>query len=397
MDLTFGPEYEEFRKEVRDFLAKEWGRRSDPAPEDVRAFRRTATEAGYLYRSVPRRYGGSEQEADSLKAQVIRQEFDRVRAPWQVQGIGVEMVVPTLLERGEDWQKEKFVEATLLGDIVWCQGYSEPGAGSDLASLSTSAILDDGEWVINGQKIWTTQGHVADYMFALVRTEPDADTKWAGLSYLLLSMKQPGVDVRPLRQIDGGAEFNEVFLTDARTPADWIVGGRGEGWSVANSTLKHERAMVGSVGRSDALYKSIVRLAKKTEIDGRPALETPWVLEALMVLKGYLETQRYSGFLQLSRALADEPAGRLPLKNKVMNTDFGQRIALLALELIGDSAQLSPRPDTPGVRPGEEKWMAQFFGSLALSTAGGTANIQRNILAERGLGLPRETAGRAES
>jgi alkylation response protein AidB-like acyl-CoA dehydrogenase len=116
-----------------------------------------------------------------------------------------------------------------------------------------------------------------------------------------------------------------------------------------------------------------------------------------MVLKGYLETQRYSGFLQLSRALADEPAGRLPLKNKVMNTDFGQRIALLALELIGDSAQLSPRPDKPGVRPGEEKWMAQFFGSLALSTAGGTANIQRNILAERGLGLPRETAGRAES
>ena len=166
---------------------------------------------------------------------------------------------------------------------------------------------------------------------------------------------------------------------------------------MANSTLKHERAMVGNVGRSDALYRSIVRLARKTEIDGKPALEQPWVRDQLMILKGFLETQRYSGFLQLSRALEDQPAGRLPLKNKVMNTDFGQRISALALELIGDSAQLAPRSDKPGVRPGDEKWMAQFFGSLALSTAGGTANIQRNILAERGLGLPRESAGRADS
>jgi alkylation response protein AidB-like acyl-CoA dehydrogenase len=391
MDLDFGPDCERFRVEVAQFLAQEWTGVSRRSPEEVRAFRRLATDRGYLYRTVPRRYGGSEQEPDALKAEVIRQEFAKARAPHQVENIGVEMVVPTLLERGEEWQCGKFVEPTLLGDIFWCQGYSEPGAGSDLASLTTSAVLRDGQWVINGQKVWTTGGHRADYMFALVRTERDAPTKWQGLSYLLLDMRQPGIEVRPLRQIDGGAEFNEVFFTDALTPADWIVGKRGGGWSVANTTLTHERAMVGSVKRSESLYLSLVKLAKRAQVDGVPAIEQGWVQDRLVILQGYLEAQRFSGYLQLSRALAGEPAGRLPLQNKVLNTDFGQQVAALALELLGPLAQLAPRPQDSGERVGDERWMTQFFGSLALSTAGGTANIQRNIIAERGLGLPRDT------
>jgi alkylation response protein AidB-like acyl-CoA dehydrogenase len=394
MDLDFGPEYDRFRREVAGFLAQEWPGRAERSPEEVRAFRRLATERGYLYRTVPRRYGGSEQEPDGLKAEVIREEFSKARAPHQVDGIGVEMVVPTLLERGEEWQCEKFIESTLLGETIWCQGYSEPGAGSDLASLQSTAVLQDGEWVINGQKVWTTNGHNATYMFALVRTEPDAPTKWAGLSYLLLAMDQPGVDVRPLRQVDGGAEFNEVFLTDARTPEDWIVGKRGEGWSISSSTLKHERAMVGSVKRSESLYRSLVKLAKRTTIDGKPAIEQAWVQDRLVVLQGYLESQRFSGYLQLSRSLVGEPAGRLSLKNKVLNTDFGQQVSALALDLLGPTAQLAPRPRDTGDDVGDERWMAQFFGSLGLAIAGGTANIQRNIIAERGLGLPRDaTAG----
>lgn len=213
MDLNYGPEYERFRDEVRAFIADEWNegsKRSDA--EAVGQLRRRAIERGYLYRHVPKRFGGSEQEPDGLRAEIIREEFAAAKAPYQVEGIGVEMVVPTLLEWGEEWQKARFIPPTLFGEMVWCQGYSEPGAGSDLASLSTSAILEDGHWIINGQKIWTTNGHRADFMFALVRTEPDAPNKWAGLSYLLLDMNQPGVDVRPLRQIDGGAEFNEVFF-----------------------------------------------------------------------------------------------------------------------------------------------------------------------------------------
>jgi alkylation response protein AidB-like acyl-CoA dehydrogenase len=391
VDLSYGPEYDRFRDEVRGFLEQEWPKKSSRSREDVRAFRQRATERGYLYRSVPRRYGGSGQPADPLAAEVIREEFARCRAPHQVEGLGVEMVVPTLLERGAEWQRQKFIPPTVLGDVVWCQGYSEPGSGSDLASLTTSAVLEPDGWVITGQKVWTTGGHQADYMFALVRTEPDAPNKWAGLSYLLLDMKQPGVEVRPLRQIDGGAEFNEVFLTEARTPADWIVGARGEGWSVANTTLKHERAMVGSVQRSESLFRSLVKLAKRIEIDGRPAIEQAWVQDRLVILDGYLQTQRFSGYLQLSRALSDEPAGRLGLKNKVLNTDFGQQVAGLALDLLGETSQLAPRPAQPGAVPGNERWMTQFLGSLGLSIAGGTANIQRNIIAERGLGLPRDT------
>ena len=167
-------------------------------------------------------------------------------------GIGTMMLVPTLLERGEEWQKEKWVGPTILGEVVWCQGYSEPGSGSDLASLKTRGVLDGDEWVINGQKIWTSGAHRADYMFCLVRTEPEAQ-KHAGISYLLIDMKQPGIDVRPLKQMTGTAEFNEVFLNDVRTPKDWIVGKRGEGWLVSRTTLKHERNSIGdaSADRDD--------------------------------------------------------------------------------------------------------------------------------------------------
>jgi len=397
VELSYGPEYDRLREQVRAFLERQWPAGSSRSPEDVRAFRQLATEQGYLYRSVPRRYGGSEQAADPLAVDVTKEEFTRHRAPYQIEGPTVEMLVPTLLERGTEWQRETFVPPALLGDAVWCQGYSEPGAGSDLASLTTSAVLEPTGWIINGQKVWTTGGHTADYMFALVRTEPDAPNKWAGLSYLLLDMKQAGIEVRPLRQIDGGAEFNEVFFTDAKTPADWIVGARGEGWSVANTTLKHERAMVGSVKRSESLFASLVKLAKRVEVDGRPAIEQAWVQDRLVILDGYLQTQRFSGYLQVSRALSGEPAGRLSIKNKVLNTDFGQQVAGLALDLLAETSQLAPRPVEPGAVPGDERWMTQFFGSLGLSTAGGTANIQRNIIAERGLGLPKDTRTGARS
>jgi alkylation response protein AidB-like acyl-CoA dehydrogenase len=239
VELTFGEEYESYRSEVRSFLADQWPSdwRARSRDEQI-AFRQLATERGYLNRGFPRQFGGSEQPSDPLKAQIISEEFGRVRAP-QEAGIGVGMLAPTLLERGEQWQKEKFIPPTLSGEFRWCQGYSEPGAGSDLASLRTAAVLDGDEWIINGQKIWTTEGHKADFMFILVRTEKDAPAK-QGISYLLLDMHQSGIDVRPLKQITGSAEFNEVFLTDARTPQDWIVGHRGEGWSVANTTLKYE-------------------------------------------------------------------------------------------------------------------------------------------------------------
>ena len=386
MELTFADGYEDFRNGVRSFLEAEWHETEEPG--EVRSFREKATEAGYLYRSVPRRYGGSEQAPDPVASHVIAEEFARAGAPREIPGISTEMLVPTLLERGEGWQKEQFIPPTLTGDMVWCQGYSEPGAGSDLASLKTRAVLQGDEWVINGQKIWTTQGHVANMMFLLARTEPDAP-KHRGISYLLVPMQQPGVEVRPLKQMTGTSEFNEVFFTDARTPASWIVGERGEGWSVSKSLLKHERLMVGNPTRSEALFRSIVKLAKEASLDGRPAIESEGVQEWLASMEAWLQSQRCSGYYQTTKALKGEPTGTLGLTNKINNTNFGLRVAEMALELMGEAALLDPNPPS-GASRGTERWLNQIMGSLALSIAGGSSNIQRNIIAERGLGLPRD-------
>ena len=292
MDLSYSSEAEDFRAEVASWLEGHWPLSESEKEglsfeEQCAVFRERATQAGYLNRGIPRQYGGSEQEPDIVKAQVIREEFTRKWAPMEVRGIGTMMLVPTLLERGEQWMKDKFVEQTVKGEITWCQGYSEPGSGSDLASLKTRGELVDGHWVINGQKIWTTNAIDADYMFILVRTEADAP-KHAGISYLLIDMKQPGIEVRPLKQMTGTAEFNEVFFTDAKTPEDWIVGKRGEGWLVSRTTLKHERSSIGSTEQTDAQFNRLVKLAQETTIDGRPAIENGDIRERLAQLEGYI-------------------------------------------------------------------------------------------------------------
>ena len=214
IDLNFGPEHDLFREEVRAFLAREWREGRDPAE-----FRRAATDAGYFYRSVPKRFGGSEQVPDSVRLSIITTEFALAKAPGELKGNGIQMLVPTLLECGEEWQREMFIPRTLTGEFKWAQGYSEPGSGSDLASLRTRGELIDGKWVINGQKVWTSYARQCRYMFALVRTEPDAP-KHEGISYLILDLQQPGIDIRPMKQINGGNDFNEVFFDTATTPAD---------------------------------------------------------------------------------------------------------------------------------------------------------------------------------
>jgi len=388
MDLTYGPEYERFRGEVRAFLAEHW--QPSDGSADVAAFRQAAVAAGYLYRSVPRRYGGSEQPSDVLKARVIREEFTAVRAPMELKSLGTQLLVPTLLEAGAEWQQERFIEATITGQIKWCQGYSEPGAGSDLASLRTTATLTGDRWVIRGQKVWTSFAHEADYMFLLARTDPDAD-KRKGISYLLVPMDQPGIEVRPLRQITGESEFNEVFLTDATTPADWIVGEPGQGWAVANTTLKHERAWVGDVAESDHLMNSLIRLARRTPGPaGRPWIEDSRLRSRLMEVQGYVEAHRYSGYLQLSRSLKGEPPGALGLTNKISSTNIAERIAAIAIDILGDASLLPHTGADQNGDVGPERWMYQYFGSLGSAIAGGASNIQRNIIAQRGLGLPRD-------
>jgi alkylation response protein AidB-like acyl-CoA dehydrogenase len=304
------------------------------------------------------------------------------------------MLVPTLLAHGADWQKDFFIPPTLRGEFQWAQGYSEPNAGSDLASLRTRGELKDGEWIINGQKIWTSRAHESQYMFALVRTEPDAP-KHAGISYLLLDLRQPGVIIRPLRQMTGRSEFCEVFLDDARTPADWIVGARGEGWDISKTTLKHERATIGGSDRSEEMLAKLIALARTMERNGRPALEDPQIRHDLAELEGWVLSQKYSAYRRFSLAAAGRDAGLIGLVNKQLTAEIAERTARLAQTLIGDHGLLQPNERDASASRGPEKWNDQIMGSLAVAIAGGASNIQRNIIAERGLGLPRERGERA--
>ncbi len=395
MDLRYGEEYEAWRGEVRAFLEGHWPPRGElaklPRKAAAARFRELATERGYLRRSVPSKYGGSEQPPDPIRARILQEEFLRVRAPMDVRGIGTMMLVPTLLEKGEEWQKERFVPPTVRGEITWCQGYSEPGSGSDLASLKTRAELVGDEWVVNGQKIWTTQAHEADFMFCLARSEADAP-KHAGISYLLIPMKQPGIEVRPLRQMTGGADFNQVFLSDARTPKDWIVGKRGEGWQVSRATLKHERNSIGAAAQTNALFQGLVHLAQTTRRGGKRAIEDATIRDRLVAIEGYVRAHEYSSYVQLTRDARGEDPGILQLMSKLHSTDIGSRVARLALEILGDDALLDPTVQDEMVHlpNANRSWITQYMYSLGIAIAGGSANVQRNVIAERGLGLPRD-------
>jgi alkylation response protein AidB-like acyl-CoA dehydrogenase len=359
--------------------------RGVPRPRD------RTTEHGFLRRSIPRRYGGSEQPPDVIEGAILREEFRRVRAPMDPSGVGTMMLVPTLLDRGAEWQKDKFVPPTMRGEMIWCQGYSEPGAGSDLASISTRGELIGDEWVINGQKVWTSGAHASDWMFCLVRTEPDAP-KHAGISYLLIEMNQPGIEVKPLRQMTGAADFNEVFFTDVRTPKDHIVGERGQGWQVSRTTLKHERNWIGAATQTTKLFEGLVQLASTTSRGGRRNIEDPAVRQRLVEIEGYVRAHEYSSYRQLTKSAKGEDPGIIQQMNKLSSTNIGQRVAALALDLLGDGGLLDATAiERDGQRPTNERsWITHYMYTLAGAIAGGTANIQRNLIAERGLGLPRD-------
>ncbi len=396
MDLSYGAEYESFRAQLREFLAG-WPLGGEeaalPLAEQERRFRNRGLERGYLCRHVPVEYGGSGQEPDPTKDIIIREEYAASGAPGDRLEQGAGMLVPTLLEWGSEEQKRLFVPPTLRGEIRWCQGYSEPGSGSDLASLQSRAVLQGAEWVLNGQKIWTSNADKADWMFGLFRTEPEAP-KHAGISYLLVPMKQPGIVVRPLKQLTGSLEFNEVFFDDARTPADHIVGKRGEGWQVSRSTLKHERGLIGSPRLMRSLFDGLLDLARRTERAGRPALEDPRVRQRLAEIEGYVRSAETTSLRLLSARLkGEEHKVVLPmLMAKLFSTDVAQMVAKAAYELAGAEGLLAPPRaeayyDESGTGPG---WTHNFLATLGPAIAGGASNIQRNIIGERGLGLPRD-------
>lgn len=394
MELDFGPEVAGFRDEARDWLAEHLvgefaehrgvGGPTDAEAWDVRlAWDRELAFGGWLGINWPKEYGG--RGLGLLEEIVFAYEYARADAPYRATCNALDLLGPMLIAAGSEAQRQRFLPPILAVEELWAQGFSEPGAGSDLASLRTRGELRDGRWIINGQKIWTSYARQCHYMFALVRTEAAAP-KHQGISYLLIDLNQPGIDIRPLKQINGANDFNEVFFTDASTPADWIVGERGDGWSVSKSLLKYERNMLGGIDRSEDLFNSLLGLARRAIRDGKPAIEDTWVRERLAALKAELEVQRYSGQIQLTREISGQGGGLLQMMNKLAQSNFAASVAEVSNAILEDEALISPIGNQ---RPGNERWVNQYMNSLAAAIAGGTSNIQRNIIAERGLGLPR--------
>lgn len=382
MDLTLTPELAAFRDEVTRFLAAHKGEFAEGAPKDAKAWQRLLIDNGYAARSIPQAYGGYGAEPDGLKARIIAEAFIEAGAPRGMTGQGISMLVPTLLEVGTEEQKTRWIPPTLRGEIIWCQGYSEPGAGSDLANLQTKAVEDGEDFVINGSKIWTSTAAQAQMMFCLVRTEP-TKPKHEGISYVLFPMDTPGIDVRPLKTMTGQAEFNEVFFTDVRVPQANVVGGRGRGWQVANTTLKHERGMLGDPNATEARLKQLIDLMTSETVDGQRIIDNPVFRDRLMQLQARVLSMKFNGL----RTMTDDTAGLARLVVKLQGCELNHQVAALAIDALGELGILYE--DGPHLRA-KGRWQWNYMFDLGLIIGGGTAQIQKNIIAERGLGLPRE-------
>lgn len=407
MDLSYPAEAEEFRAEIRtwlhDNLPDGWfdadfqmsdaerGRFNEEWP-------RRLYEGGWICATWPVEYGGK--GLTTMQGVVLAEEFANARAPMRADFFGDTLVGPTILQWGTEEQKQRYLPGILQGTTRWCQGFSEPNSGSDLASLSTAAVLDGDEWVINGQKVWTTQGLLADYCFLLTRTDPSAP-KHAGISFLLVPMHQDGVQVRGITQPDGTAEFCEVFFDDARCPKDAVVGGVNNGWKVANSTLAFERGQSATTGHRRFQEEFALLVAAATE---NGAIGDPVIRQRLMAYYTKIEILRINGLRHLTATLSgdsDLATVALAATNKMFWSEMHQTAMELALDIHGADAMLiDAGPDGggwPATTLDERRdgypvspMMSAFLFSRSETIWGGTSQIQRNIVGERVLGLPRE-------
>ena len=391
MDLNAGPEYIDFRENVLTFLEKNKHMAGKartpvrPSSEELK-WQKKLIENGYAARTIPKKYGGYGAQLDVLKSRIIAEEFSKANIPMGMANQGISMLVPTLLELGSDDQKNEWINKTISGEVIWCQGYSEPGSGSDLASLQTKAIIDGDDFIINGQKIWTSGAQIADMMFCLVRTEPEA-AKHKGISYILIDMKTPGIEVRPLMTMTGHAEFNEVFFTDVRVPKNQIVGKRGEGWYVANATLTHERGMLGDPNQSATRLNEIIDLMHQETINGEKLINNPIHLDRLMKLQARVLSMSFNSLRLLTASHKKLDAKMAKLIVKLNGCQLNHDLAGFAIDLLGELGTIYGKSNHDH---GSGKWQWKYMFDLGLIIGGGTAQIQKNIISEIGLGMPRE-------
>lgn len=385
VDLREEPEQASFRAEVKD-----WLRRHSPgealAPVGTaeglvahRDWERRLWEAGYAALHWPAEYGGG--GADVLTQAVFQEEYARAGAPERINRLGLGLIGPTIMSHGTPEQKDQWLPAILSCEHIWCQGFSEPGAGSDLAALSTRAERDGDEFVVNGQKTWTSFGTFADWMFALVRSDPNSG-KHRGITYLMISMDSPGIEVRPLRQLHGDVGFSEVFFTDVRVSARNVLGKVGDGWRVAMETLRYERgSALGNHTRYSQDVDTLIELVRRRDLDQE--------LDVRMAVADlFVETQVFRRYMQhsVTRQAAGQDTAHAASITKLYWSEMETRIFETALEALGPFAEL--QQDAPAsIFPG--RFDRRYWHARAAKIFAGTSEIQKNLIAERLLGLPR--------
>jgi alkylation response protein AidB-like acyl-CoA dehydrogenase len=389
MDLTLSPEELAFRDEVRAWLAEN---HPGPVPDDAEksfAFRvrwqRTLHEGGWAGISWPKEYGG--RGASPIEQAIFYQEAARVESPLPANVLGLAMGGPVLIAHGTPEQKERHLEPILSAEEIWCQGFSEPDSGSDLASLKTRAVKDGDGWRVTGQKVWTSFAAQAKWCMLVARSDPEA-AKHKGLTYFLLDMEQDAVQVRPLRQITGDAEFNEVFMEDAWIPDENVVGGVGNGWNVAITTLMNERAGIAFayLAQVPNALKNLFTLARETRLNGHTAAEDLAYRQRLAQLQIEAEAMRLSAYRGLTSVMKHGAPGPEGSLGKWQWAEINQSLTELALDIEGPYAQLGPGSEAA---VGDGRWQWAFLRARGNSIEGGTTEILKNIIAERVLGLPK--------
>jgi alkylation response protein AidB-like acyl-CoA dehydrogenase len=397
MDFTLTPEQQSFRDEVRSWLSRnlpaDWSTKvqaaSDVPREEaydfLRQWQRKMYEAGFVGVTWPKESGG--RGLTFMEEMILQEEMALAKAPGVLNILAVGMAGPTINAYGTDEQKKRYPAKMLSCEEIWCQGYSEPNSGSDLASLQTRAVKDGEYYVINGQKVWTSLAHISDWMMLLARTDPSAP-KHKGITYFLLDMHAPGVTVKPLKQLTGDAEFNEVYFDNVRVHESQILGGLNNGWAVGLTTLMYERLALGFglQVRLRIALDGLVDLARRSTKNGVPATRDPVTRQKLAQMWIDTEVFKYTGARAITKLLKGELPGPEASSGKMMWVEGHQRVQEMAMELQGPYAQLMS-----GSRWAVENglWQYGFLRSRANSIEGGTTEIQKNIIGERVLGLPK--------
>jgi alkylation response protein AidB-like acyl-CoA dehydrogenase len=398
MDFRYTPEQEAFRTRLRDWLERNktevFGDSSDLLAErdedseirwqKILEWHRRLYGAGYVALHWPKEWGGG--GANLVEQAIYQDEVLRLGLPlYGANQLALDRIGPTLMFLGTEEQRRRYLPKMLTGEEIWCQGYSEPGAGSDLAGLQTRAVIDGDDFVINGQKVWTSLAHRAHMQVLLVRTDPDAP-KHRGISYLLVDMHTPGITVRPLIQITGESDFNEVFYDNVRVPRKNLVGELNQGWQVSIATLMYERVSGGTRHPVERTINELVALSRDVEFEGGPAAQHPYVRQKLAQFATEALCLRLSRYRSLTAQLNGRVPGPESSFGKLHATELNLRVAMFADELLGPYAQLE-RGSPNAIENG--RWLYRALRARGLTIAAGSSEIQHNIIGERVLRLPK--------